>query len=62
MFTFASRKETKEGKKMSYTENITVRNASWKLEEYIRKIGVKKYLRLEKLCSEVTRPTENVGI
>lgn len=47
---------------MSYTENITVRNASWKLEEYIRKIGVKKYLRLEKLCSEVTRPTENVGI
>lgn len=43
---------------MSQTEIITIKNASWKLEDYIRKIGVKKYLWLEKLCLDSTKPTK----
>ena len=37
---------------MSYTEKITIKNPSRKLEEYLRWIGVQKYLRLKKLASE----------
>ncbi len=37
---------------MSYTKETTIKNPSKKLEEYLRKIGVRKYLWLEKLCSD----------
>ena len=47
---------------MSYTEKITIKNPSRKLEETIRKIGVQKYLWLEKLCSDKTQPTHIVKI
>ena len=47
---------------MSYTEKITIKNPSRKLEEAVRKIGVQKYLWLEKLCSDETQPTHTVKI
>ena len=47
---------------MNSTETITIQNPSRKLEEAIRKIGVQKYLWLEKLCSDETLPTHIVKI
>ena len=47
---------------MSHTENITIKNPTRKLEEYIRKIGVRKYLWLEKLCSDETQPTKVLNV
>ena len=47
---------------MGYTENITIKNPLRKLEEAIRKIGVRKYLWLEKLCSEETQPTQIIKV
>jgi hypothetical protein len=47
---------------MSYTEKITIKNPSRKLEEKVRKIGVQKYLWLEKLCSDDTVPTHIVKV
>ena len=47
---------------MSYTEKITIKNPSRKLEEKVRKIGVQKYLWLEKLCSDDTMPTHIVKV
>lgn len=41
---------------MSRTETITTEKTSRKLEEAIRKVGVQKYLRLEKLCSDEIIP------
>lgn len=43
---------------MSYTENITIKNPSRKLEEYLRDVGVKKYLWLQKLRSDDMQPTK----
>lgn len=45
---------------MSYTEKITIKNPSRKLEEAIRKVGVQKYLWLEKLCSNDTQASHVV--
>ena len=47
---------------MKYTETITIQKPSRKLEEAIRKIGVQKYLRLERLCSDEIKPTHIVKI
>lgn len=47
---------------MNYTEIITIPNPSRKLEEAIRKIGVQKYLRLERLCSEEIMPTHIIKV
>lgn len=47
---------------MSHTETITIKNPSRKLEEAIRKVGVQKYLRLERLCSDETLPTHIVKV
>ena len=37
---------------MTHTEKITIKNPSRKLEDYLRWIGVQKYLRLKKLATE----------
>ena len=47
---------------MNYTETVVVKKPSRKLEEAIRKIGVQKYLRLEKLCSDEIQPTRIVKV
>ena len=47
---------------MAKTEYITIKNPSRKLEERIRKIGVMKYLWLEKLCSDETKPTKVIHV
>ena len=47
---------------MSYTEKLTIKNPSRKLEERMRKIGVMKYLWLEKLCSDETKPTKIIHV
>ena len=47
---------------MSYTENIIIKNPSRKLEEYLRNVGVKKYLWLQKLGSEEVQPTKIIYV
>ena len=47
---------------MSNSRTITIKNPSRKLEERIRKIGVQKYLWIEKLCSEETKPTITIHV
>jgi hypothetical protein len=47
---------------MSNTRTITIKNPSRKLEERIRKIGVQKYLWIEKLCSDETKPTKTIYV
>ncbi|MBQ9678954.1 MAG: hypothetical protein IJV44_12555 [Prevotella sp.] len=47
---------------MTKTEHITIKNPSRKFEEAIRKVGVQKYLWLEKLCSDDTKPTQVVTL
>lgn len=37
---------------MSYTDKITIKNPSRKLEEHLRWIGVQKYLRMKKLATD----------
>ncbi len=37
---------------MSYTDRIVIDNPSRKLEEHLREIGVRKYLRLKKLATD----------
>ena len=37
---------------MRYTDKITIDNPSRKLEERLREIGVRKYLRLKKLAKD----------
>lgn len=37
---------------MSYTDRIVIENPSRKLEEHLREIGVRKYLRLKKLATD----------
>ena len=37
---------------MSYTDKIVIENPSRKLEEGLRGIGVRKYLRLKKLATD----------
>ena len=48
--------------KMSKSRTINIKNPSRKLEEHIRKIGVQKYLWIEKLCSDDTEPTKIIYI
>ena len=43
---------------MSHTENITIKNPSRKLEEYLRDVGVKKYLWLQRLRNDDMQPTK----
>ena len=47
---------------MSNSRTITIKNPSQKLEERIRKIGVQKYLWIEKLCSDETKPTKTIYV
>jgi hypothetical protein len=47
---------------MSNSRTITIKNPSRKLEEHIRKIGVQKYLWIEKLCSDETKPTKTIYV
>ncbi len=47
---------------MSNSRTITIKNPSRKLEERIRKIGVQKYLWIEKLCSDETEPTKTIYV
>ena len=47
---------------MSNTEKINIKSTSRKLEEAIRKIGVQKYLWLEKLCSNETQATHFIKV
>ena len=47
---------------MSNSRTITIKNPSRKLEEHIRKIGVQKYLWIEKLCSDETEPTKTIYV
>lgn len=47
---------------MSYTRTTVIKNPSRKLEERIRKIGVQKYLWLEKLCSDEVKPTKVINL
>jgi hypothetical protein len=47
---------------MSYTKTTVIKNPSSKLEEHIRKIGVQKYLWLEKLCSDDVKPTKVINL
>lgn len=47
---------------MSNTRTITIKNPSRKLEERIRKIGVQKYLWIEQLCSDETKPTKTIHV
>ncbi len=44
------------------TKIITVKNPSNNLEEYLRWIGVKKYLSLRELCSDETEPTKVICV
>ena len=48
--------------KMSKSRTINIKNPSRKLEEHIRKIGVQKYLWIEKLCSDETEPTKTIYV
>ena len=48
--------------KMSNSRTINIKNPSRKLEEHIRKIGVQKYLWIEKLCSDETEPTKTIYV
>ena len=47
---------------MSNSRTITIKNPSRKLEEQIRRIGVQKYLWLEELCSDETKPTKEIYV
>jgi len=47
---------------MSHSRTITIKNPSRKLEERIRKIGVQKYLWIEKLCSDESKPTKTIYV
>ena len=47
---------------MSYTEQITIKNPSRKLEEHLRWVGVQKYLWLKKLCSDEVKPTKIIHV
>ena len=47
---------------MSYTKTTVIKNPSSKLEEHIRKIGVQKYMWLEKLCSDEVKPTKVINL
>lgn len=47
---------------MSNSRTITIKNPSRKLEEHIRKIGVQKYLWIEQLCSDETKPTKTIHV
>jgi hypothetical protein len=47
---------------MSNSRTITIKNPSRKLEERIRKMGVQKYLWIEKLCSDETKPTKTIYV
>ncbi len=47
---------------MSNSRTITIKNPSRKLEEHIRKIGVQKYLWIEQLCSDETKPTKTIYV
>ena len=47
---------------MSNSRTITIKNPSRKLEERIRKIGVQKYLWIEELCSDETKPTKTIYV
>lgn len=47
---------------MSNSRTITINNPSRKLEERIRKIGVQKYLWIEQLCSDETKPTKTIHV
>ena len=47
---------------MSNSRTITIKNPSRKLEEHIRKIGVQKYLWIERLCSDETKPTKTIYV
>ena len=44
------------------TKITTVKDPSRKLEEYLRWIGVKKYLSLRELCSDETEPTKEICV
>ena len=47
---------------MNNSRTITIKNPSRKLEERIRRIGVQKYLWLEELCSEDTKPNKIIYV
>ena len=47
---------------MSYTKTTVIKNPSRQLEERMRKIGVMKYLWLEKLCSDKVKPTKVIHV
>ena len=47
---------------MSNTKTTTIKDPSRQLEEKIRRLGVQKYLWLEKLCSDDTQPTKIIYI
>ena len=47
---------------MNYTEIITIKNPSRRLEEYLRNVGVKKYLWLQKLGSDEVQPTKTIYV
>lgn len=47
---------------MEKTEHIIIKDTTRKNEETIRKIGVQKYLWLEKLCSKDTKPTHVITL
>ena len=47
---------------MSYTKTTIIKNPSRELEERVRRIGVQKYLWLEKLCSDETVPTKVIHV
>ena len=47
---------------MSYTKTTVIKKPSRKLEEHIRKIGVQKYLWLERLCSDEVKPTNVIKL
>lgn len=47
---------------MALTEKVTIKSPSRTLEARLRKIGVIKYLWLEKLCSEETQPTKTIYV
>ena len=47
---------------MSNSRTVNIKNPSRKQEEHIRKIGVQKYLWIEKLCSDEIKPTKTIYI
>lgn len=47
---------------MSNTKITNIENPSRKLEEYLRWIGVQKYLSLRELCSDKTEPTKVIFV